>query len=39
MYDQEQVEEIVRDYEEGNASLGDLADAFDNWDGDPFAVL
>ena len=39
MLEQNEVEQVVYDYENGDADLTDLAAAFDNWDGDPFAVL
>lgn len=39
MLDKEEVQEVVKAYHEGEASLADLQDAFDDWDGDPFEVL
>jgi hypothetical protein len=39
MYEQEEVEAIIADYQKGEATLGDVYDALENWDGDPAEVL
>lgn len=39
MYSKEEVEAIIARYQKGEATLGEVADALDNWDGDPAEVL
>ena len=39
MLDKEEVEAVVKAVHEGEATLADLQDALDDWDGDPFDVI
>jgi hypothetical protein len=39
MLDKEEVVEIVEAFHKGEATLGEVADALDDWDGDPAEVL
>jgi NTP pyrophosphatase (non-canonical NTP hydrolase) len=39
MLDKEEVQEVVDAYHNGEADLSDLAEAFEDWDGDPFELL
>jgi hypothetical protein len=37
--DTEEVEEMWKEYQEGNISGMEMMDVFDSWDGDPIEVI
>jgi hypothetical protein len=39
MLEKEEVVEIVEAFQKGEATLGEVYDAFEDWDGDPAEIL